>query len=143
MLIRKADIKDAEAIFELNRDGLGQTYDFSKTLERLLFLIDKQEHYILVAEIDTNIVGYIHAGDYDVTYSDHLKNIMGIAVQTEYRRKGVGKELLFAVEEWAKEDGAIGVRLVSGASRKQAHEFYSACGYSKNKEQLNFSKIFN
>ncbi|MDO4298340.1 MAG: hypothetical protein Q4C59_07695 [Lachnospiraceae bacterium] len=36
-----------------------------------------------------------------------------------------------------------GVRLVSGASRTGAHEFYRCCGYGGEKEQVNFKKFFN
>ena len=58
-----------------------------------------------------------------------IKNIMGIAVADSYRKRGVGKALLEGIETWARESGAHGVRLVSGAARTQAHEFYNRCGY--------------
>ena len=46
-----------------------------------------------------------------------------------------------AVEQWASETGAAGVRLVSGGSRADAHAFYRHCGYVDGKEQLNFKKM--
>lgn len=44
--------------------------------------------------------------------------------------------------KWAKDTGAFGVRLVSGATRIGAHAFYKSCGYEGNKEQKNLRKCF-
>ena len=63
-------------------------------------------------------------------------------ITREYRYNGIGTALLRAVEDWAKKTGACGVRLCSGESGTEAHEFYRHCGYSCNKRQLNFKKIF-
>jgi len=71
-----------------------------------------------------------------------MKNIMGIAVSSEYKQKGIGRALLQQVENWARETGASGIRLVSGAIRTDAHAFYRRCGYSGNKEQINLKKLF-
>ena len=68
--------------------------------------------------------------------------IMGIAVSCDHKRKGIGCALLEKVEEWGRCDGAVGVRLVSGASRAEAHAFYRKCGYSGDKQQLNLKKMF-
>lgn len=69
-----------------------------------------------------------------------MKNNMGIAVFSGYHRQGIGRALLQAVENWAKETGASCVRLVSGAERTGAHGFYQRCGYTDGKNQLNFKK---
>lgn len=39
-------------------------------------------------------------------------------------------------------ENAKGVRLVSGATRSDAHEFYRHCGYGGDKRQINFKKMF-
>jgi len=69
-------------------------------------------------------------------------NILRIAVSASFRKKGIGKILLAEVEKWARDTGAYGVRLVSGATRIGAHAFYMNCGYTKNKEQQNFKEMF-
>ena len=45
-------------------------------------------------------------------------------------------------ERWAKEMGAAGVRLNSGAGRTEAHAFYRHIGYTSEKQQLRFLKEF-
>ena len=72
-----------------------------------------------------------------------LKNIMGIAVCKDYQHQGIGRKLLYAVEKWARETHAAGVRLVSGETRTEAHQFYQICGYAANKKLMHFMKLFN
>lgn len=142
-LIREATPSDAEAIWKLNQKEMGYAYPLNDTKGRLQKLILSEFDAIYVAEVDDCVVGYIHANSYDLLYAPHMKNIMGIAVDSNYRCHGIGKALLRQVELWAIHDGAAGVRLVSGASRHGAHAFYHKCGYSGDKEQLNLKKLFH
>ncbi len=138
--IRECTLSDAEAISRLNRDEMGYAFSVELTEEKLLLLLHSGRDKIFVAETNGNVIGYIHANDYDLIYAHHMKNIMGIAVASDYRQCGVGRALLQQVEEWATAAGAESVRLVSGAERTEAHEFYKKCGYVQNKPQLNFRK---
>ncbi len=139
--IRECKISDAKDIDKINIEQLGYEYGLEKTRKKLEILLANPKDKIFVAEANNNVVGYIHAIDYDVIYAPHCKNIMGIAVLKEYERNGIGKALLAHIENWAKETGAIGVRLVSGEARIDAHSFYNSCGYTSNKSQKNFFKI--
>lgn len=140
--IRQCEIIDSEAIYELNARELGYDYPKDKTKKKLKQLLESDRDKIFVALMDNIVVGYIHASDYDVIYAPHMKNIMGIAVSSALRKKGIGRALLSAVENWAQESGAGGVRLVSGETRIGAHEFYRHCGYGGDKQQINFKKMF-
>lgn len=139
--IRECEIIDAKAIYELNIREIGYAYPKDKTEERLKQLLKSDKDKIFVALIDNIVVGYVHANDYDVIYAPHMKNIMGIAVSSSFKKKGIGRALLSAIEDWAEKNGASAVRLVSGATRTVAHEFYRHCGYSGDKEQINFKKM--
>lgn len=142
IIIRECLTSDSAAIFELNKNEMGYDYPIEQTERKLRLLLSKPENKIFVAECDEKVIAYVHANDYDVIYAPHMKNIMGIAVCENYKHLGIGKALLTAVEDWAKVSGAAGVRLVSGASRTGAHEFYRRCGYGGDKKQINFKKIF-
>ena len=142
IVVREAAEEDCEAIFCLNRDALGYDFDLESTRRRLALVLIKEGHKVFVAEQNGEVVGYVHAHDYDLIYSEPMKNILGIAVFESARRQGVGAKLLRAVEEWAKATGAAGVRLVSGYNRTGAHRFYEALGYSNRKDQKNFVKYF-
>lgn len=140
VLIRDAVSGDAAALTRLNQIAMGYDYPEEKTAGKLEKLLNSGRDKILVAELDGQVVGYLHLVDYDVLYADHMKNIMGIAVDPERRRMGIGSALLEAGEAWAKATGADGVRLVSGESRVGAHAFYRSLGYAGNKMQLNLKK---
>lgn len=138
--IRECALTDCESIYLLNKNDLGYDFPIEKTAKRLEMILGSEKDKIFVAEYGGKVIGYIHACDYDVIYSQSMKNILGLAVDSHYRKLGAGKALLTAAENWAKETGSAGVRLCSGAQRKGAHEFYKRCGYICSKEQLNFKK---
>lgn len=138
--VRECALTDFESIYLLNKNDLGYDFPIEKTAKRLEMILGSNKDKIFVAEYGGKVIGYIHACDYDVIYGPSMKNILGLAVDSAYRKLGAGKALLTAAENWAKETGSAGVRLCSGAQRKGAHEFYKRCGYICSKEQLNFKK---
>lgn len=140
--IRECLPADAEALAELSLRGLGYDYPADALAENLRRILRRESDRILVAEVDGAAAGYIHGCDYEVLYAPPMKNILGIAVAEAYRGHGIGRALLREIERWAKESGAAGVRLCSGAARTGAHEFYRRCGYGGEKGQLNFKKMF-
>ncbi len=142
MMIREAVRSDAQSIWRLNCDGMGYSYPLDSTKENLESLLQSTADKIFVAVMDNQVVGYVHANDYQLLYAPHMKNIMGIAVNRDYQHRGIGSALLRQVEQWARQTGAAGVRLVSGATRTGAHAFYHQCGYSGDKAQLNLKKMF-
>ena len=141
-IIREAIIDDYENIYELNKHEMGYEYPKEDTKLKLHKLLKSNHDKIYVAVIDENVIGYIHINDYDVIYAPHMKNIMGIAVSKNYQRNGIGRALLEKAEMWALETGAVGIRLVSGSQRTDAHKFYRGCGFIGDKMQLNLKKVF-
>lgn len=104
--------------------------------------MNDETQVIFVAETENKVVGYIHLVNYDVIYADNFKNCLGLAVDNDYKRNGIGSALLKQAEIWAKENGAVGIRLCSGAERVNAHKFYESQGYEVTKLQKNLKKIF-
>jgi len=140
--IREAISSDANAIWQLNCDEMGYQYSLDDTVLNIARLLSSNADKIFVAVSDDLVVGYVHANDYDLIYAPHMKNIMGIAVSSDYKKRGIGRALLQYVEDWARETGASGIRLVSGATRTEAHTFYRNCGFTGSKEQINLKKMF-
>lgn len=142
MNIRKAEINDSSVISKICTDDLG----YKCTVELVsdcLKNIDGKRETVYVAEIDGTVVGYIHAEIYNTLYYESMINILGIAVSSDYRRQGIGRALLSRAEEWGEENGVKIVRLNSGGSRKEAHDFYRAMGYDDEKMQVRFLKKLN
>lgn len=138
--IRECRLSDCNDIYELNKNEMGYDYPCEDTYKKLMKLIKSESDKIFVAVSDNKTIGYIHINDYESVYAPPMKNIMGIAVAEKYKRQGIGRKLMNEAENWAKNTGAYAIRLVSGAERKGAHEFYYSCGFEKTKEQLNLKK---
>lgn len=132
--IRLCTIDDAAAIYELNRQEMWYNYPLERTLQKLEQLLQSQADQIFVAVADGRVAGYVHARNYDVIYAPHYKDILAIAVFSDFKKKGIGRALLTAAENWAMESGAAGIRLVSGSVRTSTHEFYRHCGYNGDKQ---------
>ena len=139
MIIREATIEDAFAICNISCADLG--YDCScEFVSTRISNLDKGREKVFVAEVNGIVAGYIHAEKYQTLYFEPMINILGLAVSSEFRRRGIGRMLLKRAEHWANEVGIHKIRLNSGASRKEAHSFYRAMGYSNEKEQIRFLK---
>ena len=141
-VVRKVKLADAEDIYHINKTSLGYDYDSDKQKIKIKNVIDDETQVIFVADIGNKIVGYIHLVNYDVIYADNYKNCLGLAVDNDYKRMGIGSSLLSQGEQWAKENGAVGIRLCSGIERENAHKFYLSQGYTENKIQKNLKKVF-
>jgi len=139
MIIREATIEDAFAICNISCADLG--YDCScEFVSTRISNLDKGREKVFVAEVNGIVSGYIHAEKYQTLYFEPMINILGLAVSSEFRRRGIGRMLLKRAERWANEVGIHKIRLNSGASRKEAHSFYRAMGYRNEKGQIRFIK---
>lgn len=141
-IVRQAVISDAKDIYYINKTSLGYDYDLEKQKAKIQAVLNDSTQVIFVAECNNKVVGYIHLVNYDVIYADNFKNCLGLAVDNDYKRNGIGSALLKQAEIWAKENGAVGIRLCSGVEREKAHQFYQSQGYEVTKLQKNIKKIF-
>ena len=141
-IVRQALITDAKDIYYINKTSLGYDYDLEKQKSKIEAVLNDSTQVIFVAETNNKVVGYIHLVNYDVIYADNFKNCLGLAVDNDYKRNGIGSALLNQAEIWAKENGAVGIRLCSGVEREKAHQFYQSQGYEVTKLQKNIKKIF-
>ena len=138
-MIREARISDNEQIRSICEHDLGYGCEKELVKKRLANLDHKRE-CVFVADEGGKVTGFIHVEVYEVLYAPSMANILGIAVSSEFRRQGTGKQLLSKAEEWAKGKGIHQMRLNSGAARTEAHEFYRAMGYDDEKTQKRFIK---
>jgi GNAT superfamily N-acetyltransferase len=61
---------------------------------------------------------------------------MAMVVKNKYRRLGIGRELLIALETSARQRGCVRIELTSGIHREDAHTFYEAQGYSEKRKRF-------
>ena len=141
MIIRKANKEDSFSIMMLSKE-LGYESTEEEIKNRINYLSKKDQSFLVVAEEEDIVVGFISYEHYETVYYVPGINITGLVVFKDFRNKGIGKRLLNYAEEYAKSKSLTFVRLNSGIQRKEAHSFYKNNGYDNIKEQIRFIKNF-
>ncbi len=91
--IKAISIDDANEVCTICSEDLGYPCSLSLITEKIKNLNVNREA-VFVASIDENVVGFIHVEKYDLLYFEAMANILGLAVKSEYRNNGIGKNLL-------------------------------------------------
>lgn len=142
VIIRKAESTDWQDINRLNTEDLGYAVSETQTKKQLEKILADDTQIIFVAAYNSTVQGYVHLSNYETLYFSTLKNVMGLAVSSHFQGNKLGSKLMKKAEEWAKAQGASGIRVNSGETRVGAHKFYEAIGYESKKMQKNFFKYF-
>ena len=90
---------------------------------------------------DERVVGWIQISLLELLVSDRGAVVVGLVVDDEHKRLGVGKHLLERAEAWARESGCRTIVVRSREHRKEAHAFYERLGYHGHKTQRAFRKL--
>lgn len=138
-IIREATVEDCISICKICKNDLGYNCENELVKFRLEHL-DKNREVVFVAENNGVVVGFVHAETYNTLYFSSMVNVQGLAIDSKYKLNGYGKQLMQAVENWARNKGISYIRLNSGKERNNAHKFYRAIGYKNEKEQIRFMK---
>lgn len=100
--------------------------DFNETMNNLSKFAPP-EGSLLLAVYDSNIVGC--AGLRKI--NDEVGELKRMYVQPSHRRKGIGRALLTAIIEEARQIGYSKIWLDSAGFLKEAHAIYYALGFQK------------
>ena len=137
MTVRTATGDDAAALASLVVQ-LGYPSSTADAERRLAQLVDESGQ-ILVA-VDGGVVGFIHVRVGRSLEHDPRAEICGLAVDESHRSRGIGRELVEAAEEWARQRGLQRIRVRSNVKRERARTFYERHGYRVTKAQNVFDK---
>jgi len=138
--IRLAAMDDSSALADLSTQ-LGYPTSPVQSANRLGVILDAKEHAILVACLDDGaVVGWLHVFLAFRVESDPFAEIGGFVVNEEFRRRGIGRSLLAAAEEWAIQRGIKKLRVRSRSNRTDTHTFYKRLGFSQSKQQHVFDQ---
>lgn len=134
MRIRKVQAGDLPEIMGINRKSFVLPYTGSVFRE----FYREHRYAFLVAEQDGIILGYamsrilrrLKLRGFGVKKIGH---IMSIAVHPDYRRRGIGGELLARTMETLWENGASELRLEVRASNQLARDMYRKVGFREDR----------
>lgn len=106
-----------------------EAWDPAAAAERLRTAIESAAAQVFVADVDGRVAGLVTVyDDIDSVRFGRRAWVEDLAVDPGQRSRGLGKGLLDAAKDWARERGCSHLELDSGLGRTDAHRFYEREG---------------
>ncbi|MCX7710842.1 MAG: GNAT family N-acetyltransferase [Clostridia bacterium] len=132
IVISQVELDDLEELSNLYEELSGSKTDSGKMLENFKWMKSNPDYIVLGAKYGRKLVGTLMGIIcHDIVGACRpFMVIENVVVDSRMRGKGVGKELLYKIEEMGRERNCYYTMFVSNAQRKEAHKFYESVGYS-------------
>ena len=129
--IRQGVISDAEDIVDLLGE-LGYSSTGADVEARLNLVKGSSSDAIIVATRWNRVIAFLslHVIPYFTT-GDLVGRVSAFAVKESARNQGIGRQMMAAAEEQAREMGCKAIEVTSADHREGAHAFYTRLGYPK------------
>jgi len=139
--IRPAQLSDAPEIASLSKEW-GYPATTIEIGQRLELLLPNPMHLVLVAEaVDgSGLMGWLASEQRITLESGSRFEIVGLIVGERARRRGIGRALLGAAEQWVIRQSGNSVNVRSNILRPESHGFYESLGYVRKKTQHAYCK---
>ena len=129
ILLRPAKISDISNILMLE----GQTQFDKYSQDSLTQMFNLDYYKIIVATLDDKVIGYIVA---TILFED--ADILKIIVDSKFRRRGVGKQLIDNLLSICKENGVKKLHLEVRMDNSTAINFYEDLGFEYEFSRKNY-----
>ena len=135
MQIRLAEIFDVPELNKLNILFNGEGCSSIKIIEESLK--NNAREIVVVADEEDRLVGFCCGQIFkSVCYSYNYSEITELYIMKEYRRKGIGKQLIDFMETEFIKRGVKHIHILTGKDNKIAQSLYHLCGYIETSEIL-------
>lgn len=128
LAIRPATADDLPVIHRLLVQ-LGYALALDEVRDRLAGVMDVPGHAVLVGERMGQVISLLHLFARPALEKPPEVIVQALVVDATDRQGGVGKAMMAAAEQWARDHGFRSVALTSHIKRADAHAFYAALGY--------------
>jgi GNAT superfamily N-acetyltransferase len=141
MFVRRARSRDAAVLVELLA-ALGYETPIAHVNEQIAHATESSESVVFVAELESCVIGLASFHRIPLFHAaGFLGRITSFVVAPKYRKRGVGRLLVIAVEEFAWTHQCIRVEVTSGDHRADAHAFYENMGYEVDRRRFIKRKV--
>jgi ribosomal protein S18 acetylase RimI-like enzyme len=106
------------------------------TEQALTLLLSRDAESLLVAEVDGTAVGSLIVG-----WDGWRGSFYRLAVHPDWRRQGIGTELIRAGEERLRAQGAVRLTAIVASGERAAMAFWQAVGYERQVERSRFVRM--
>jgi GNAT superfamily N-acetyltransferase len=122
---------------------LGYSMSIDEMRAALDRLLADSRHFIVVADQGSDrLLGWMHVEHRTSLQTADRAELMGLVVDGAARRRGTGRALVDAAEQWAQSQGLGTLTVRSNVTRQLSHPFYEALGYVREKTQHLYRKRF-
>ena len=138
MEYRKLSVDEAEQFWSLmnqldyeTKYMLYEPGERTKNLPRIESLIRdsvERQDFLLVAETDNKLIGYISAQKGRLNRIAHSAYIV-VGILTDYRGKGIGTEFFKRLNAWAEENKVVRLELTVICENEAAKHLYTNSGF--------------
>lgn len=135
VILKEITTEHLEALSDLYVELVERRSDPDK-LKQVFKQIEGDSRYIVLgAFVDGELLGSVMGIEcYDLIGDCRpFMVIENVVVSARARRQGLGRKLMTAMEEKARERNCLYMILVSGERRKEAHIFYDSLGFRDEK----------
>ncbi|MFE4812655.1 GNAT family N-acetyltransferase [Peribacillus simplex] len=151
-IIRNGELADAEAVLDVQNSVISEgeyfiavSEEFNKTPEQqrdwIRRLLENERETIIVAEINGEVIGWIGFQSENRKRMSH-KGSFGMMIRKDYRGKGIGKELIKALLEWAEANPFIEkVSLGVFSTNQRAISLYKKMGFVEEGRKIKEFKL--
>jgi len=137
MNIRRAERSDLPVIEKLAMELIEsmddtEGIDTDRVLENCRSLLSDVDSYLLVAETDGTVVGFINFTIRRTLLHPGPSGLIDELVVTRgYRGKGIGGQLIYAAVEQCRRLGCCEVEVTTEFTNTNARRFYRKCGFEE------------
>ena len=128
MILEKLKEEDIPDLLELYKDLVPFEIFKEKSVETYKEMLTDDNYLLLAAKEDEKVIGSV-LGICCKSLTVPFLVVEDVIVKDGLRGKGIGRELMEALDEFAKAKQCAYSILVSSDFRKEAHKFYESIGY--------------
>jgi len=136
-IIRRAEFSDIPDLVELLRELFSIEVDFEFNAVRQekglsMMMSSPGIRCVMVAEVNQQVVGMCTAQLVVSTAKGGFSGLVeDMVIRPEYRKGGLGRSLLEAVNIWCIHKGARRIQLLADKNNTKALTFYEKCNWQK------------
>jgi ribosomal protein S18 acetylase RimI-like enzyme len=143
--IRQADTADLDFVaplFDAYRRFYGQPADHARARAFLAQRLERGESLVLLATCDRGAVGFVQLYPaFSSIRATRTYLLNDLFVTPPARRLGIGRRLLMAATDLAREQGAASLSLSTAVDNVPAQRLYESLGWARDTGFLEYTKI--
>jgi GNAT superfamily N-acetyltransferase len=136
-----SDVRALSSLFDDYRRFYQQPSDIERAIDFISERLNRHDSWILVAESHGVLSGFCQLfPSFSSTRTCRIAILNDLYVTPQARKDGVGKALMLAAEELARNHGLGGLELATGMLNTDAQRLYEKLGWQRDTEFYYYSK---